>query len=78
MSLASLETRLGHHFGDSTLLEQALTHRSHGARHNERLEFLGDAVLNFVVITVMGAVVAVLYNLSVRVTGGLQVGFANQ
>lgn len=36
------------------------------------------AVLNFVVITVMGAVVAVLYNLSVRVTGGLQVGFANQ
>lgn len=36
------------------------------------------AVLNFVVITVMGAVVAVLYNLSVRITGGLQVGFANQ
>ncbi|WP_405218750.1 DUF3566 domain-containing protein [Agrococcus sp. Ld7] len=36
------------------------------------------AVLNFVVITVMGAVIAVLYNLSVRVTGGLQVGYANQ
>ena len=36
------------------------------------------AVLNFVVITVMGAVIAVLYNLSVRITGGLQVGFANQ
>jgi uncharacterized membrane protein len=36
------------------------------------------AVLNFVVITVLGAVVAVLYNLSVRLTGGLQVGFANQ
>jgi len=36
------------------------------------------AVLNFVVITVLGAVVAVLYNLSVRITGGLQVGFANQ
>ena len=36
------------------------------------------AVLNFVVITVMGAVIAVLYNLSVRLTGGLQVGFANQ
>ena len=33
------------------------------------------AVLNFVV---MGAVIAVLYNLSVRITGGLQVGFANQ
>lgn len=36
------------------------------------------AVLNFVVITVLGAVIAVLYNLSVRLTGGLQVGFANQ
>ncbi|MGC5076431.1 DUF3566 domain-containing protein [Agrococcus sp. DT81.2] len=36
------------------------------------------AVLNFVVITVLGAVIAVLYNLSVRITGGLQVGFANQ
>lgn len=36
------------------------------------------AVLNFVVVTVMGAVVAVLYNLSVRITGGLQVGYANQ
>lgn len=36
------------------------------------------AVLNFVVITVLGAVLAVLYNLSVRLTGGLQVGFANQ
>lgn len=36
------------------------------------------AVLNFVVVTVMGAVIAVLYNLSVRITGGLQVGYANQ
>jgi hypothetical protein len=36
------------------------------------------AVLNFVVVTVLGAVIAVLYNLSVRLTGGLQVGFANQ
>src|SRR5690606_1262384 len=53
MSLASLETRLDHHFGDSTLLEQALTHRSHGARHNERLEFLGDSVLNFVVAAML-------------------------
>jgi len=53
MSLASLETRLDHHFGDPALLEQALTHRSHGARHNERLEFLGDAVLNFVVAALL-------------------------
>lgn len=36
------------------------------------------ALLNFVVITVLGAVFAVLYNLSVRFTGGLLVGFANQ
>jgi len=53
MSLATLETRLGHRFGDQALLEQALTHRSHGARHNERLEFLGDSVLNFVVAAML-------------------------
>jgi len=37
---------LGHLFRDPALLRQALTHRSHSAPHNERLEFLGDAVLN--------------------------------
>jgi len=42
---AALERRLGHHFANSALLEQALTHRSHGAQNNERLEFLGDGVL---------------------------------
>ena len=42
-------SRLGHVFRAPDLLAQALTHRSHGARHNERLEFVGDAVLNFVV-----------------------------
>jgi ribonuclease-3 len=42
---AALEAQLGHRFGDSGLLEQALTHRSHGADNNERLEFLGDGVL---------------------------------
>ena len=41
--------RLGHDFGTPDLLAQALTHRSHGARHNERLEFVGDAILNCVV-----------------------------
>ena len=46
---AALEQRLGHRFGDSRLLEQALTHRSHGAENNERLEFLGDGVLGCVV-----------------------------
>jgi ribonuclease III len=43
---AALQRRLGHAFGDSALLDRALTHRSFGAVHNERLEFLGDAVLN--------------------------------
>ena len=41
--------RLGHAFARPDLLAQALTHRSHAARHNERLEFIGDAVLNCVV-----------------------------
>jgi ribonuclease-3 len=39
----------GHRFTDTGLLEQALTHRSAAARHNERLEFLGDALLNLFV-----------------------------
>lgn len=39
----------GHVFGDAALLEQALTHRSAHARHNERLEFLGDALVNLFV-----------------------------
>ncbi len=41
----SLQQRLGHRFADPGLLQRALTHRSFGADHNERLEFLGDAVL---------------------------------
>lgn len=40
---------LGHAFRDETLLETALTHRSAGSVNNERLEFLGDAVLNTVI-----------------------------
>ena len=52
-SLASLQSALGHQFTDGLLLEQALTHRSHSARHNERLEFLGDSVLNFVVAALL-------------------------
>lgn len=43
--LQSLQTRIGHRFADVALLERALTHKSFGAHHNERLEFLGDAVL---------------------------------
>ena len=40
--------RLGHRFSDPALLEAALTHRSLGRDNYERLEFLGDSVLNFV------------------------------
>lgn len=46
---ATLEARLGYCFTRPELLQQALTHRSHSAQHNERLEFLGDGVLNCVV-----------------------------
>lgn len=44
-----LEARLGHSFAEPGLLLRALTHRSAGARNNERLEFLGDAILTFLV-----------------------------
>lgn len=46
---AALEARLGHRFQDPALLAQALTHRSHAGRDNERLEFLGDAVLGLLI-----------------------------
>ena len=44
-----LQRRLGYAFNDPGLLHQALTHRSRGAHNNERLEFLGDAILDFVI-----------------------------
>ncbi len=44
-----LVQRLGHRFADESLLELALTHRSIGARNNERLEFLGDSILNLII-----------------------------
>jgi ribonuclease-3 len=50
-----LEVALGHRFARPELLRQALTHRSFGSPHNERLEFLGDSVLNC-------AVAGALYN----------------
>jgi ribonuclease-3 len=43
---AALQERLQHRFQDPRLLALALTHRSFSAEHNERLEFLGDSVLN--------------------------------
>lgn len=45
----ALQQRLGHPFFQARLLARALTHRSFGADHNERLEFLGDAVLSLAV-----------------------------
>jgi ribonuclease III len=47
--LEALQRRLGHRFSSAALLQRALTHRSWGADHNERLEFLGDAVLSLTV-----------------------------
>ena len=47
-SLSRLERQLGYTFQDQALLTLALTHRSFAGRNNERLEFLGDAILNFV------------------------------
>jgi len=48
-TLDALQQRLGHVFAQPALLTRALTHRSFGHAHNERLEFLGDAVLNMAV-----------------------------
>ena len=47
--LEAFQRRLGHRFADPALLRRALTHRSFGAEHNERLEFLGDAVLSLAI-----------------------------
>ena len=51
--LQKLETRIGYTFINEQLLSQALTHRSYSKRNNERLEFLGDAILNFVIASVL-------------------------
>lgn len=48
-STGNLCRALGHEFSDRALIEQALTHRSAGGVNNERLEFLGDAILGFVI-----------------------------
>lgn len=47
--LIALQARLQHQFSDPALLVRAVTHRSFAADHNERLEFLGDSVLNLAV-----------------------------
>lgn len=45
----TISGRIGYQFSNTDLLRQALTHRSYGASHNERLEFLGDGVLNCII-----------------------------
>ena len=52
-ALEALQQRLGHRFQRPELLARALTHRSFGADHNERLEFLGDAVLSLAVSSLL-------------------------
>lgn len=47
--LDALQQRLNHAFSNPRLLQRALTHRSFSADHNERLEFLGDSVLNLAI-----------------------------
>lgn len=49
MSGEEIEQAIGYRFKNQALLAQALTHRSVGPQHNERLEFLGDSLLNFVI-----------------------------
>jgi ribonuclease-3 len=51
--LAALQHRLGYRFTQEALLERALRHRSFGAEHNERLEFLGDAVLSLAISSLL-------------------------
>jgi len=53
MPQSPLESRLRYEFRNAELLRQALTHRSHSATHNERLEFLGDSVLNCAVAALL-------------------------
>ncbi|MCM5703258.1 ribonuclease III [Larsenimonas salina] len=48
-SLQALSQRIGYEFNDVTWLELAMTHRSYGGDNNERLEFLGDSIVNFIV-----------------------------
>ncbi|RKF18606.1 ribonuclease III [Alginatibacterium sediminis] len=47
--LSRLQKVIGYQFNNEQLLDQALTHRSANSHHNERLEFLGDAILSWVI-----------------------------
>jgi ribonuclease-3 len=54
-ALSALQIRLGYAFQQLGLLQQAVTHRSFSSDHNERLEFLGDSVLNLAVANMLYA-----------------------
>lgn len=47
--LSDLEQQIGYHFKNNSLLRQAVTHRSYGRPNNERLEFVGDGILDCVI-----------------------------
>ncbi len=49
LELQNLELRIGYAFENLALLTQALTHRSYGSEHNERLEYLGDSILGMII-----------------------------
>ncbi len=51
--LSELQQRLGYRFADEQLLTLALTHRSCGSQNNERLEFLGDSIVNHIIAEVL-------------------------
>ncbi|UCD70078.1 MAG: ribonuclease III [Betaproteobacteria bacterium] len=53
MRASAIERKIGHRFQNRSLLNQALTHRSYGVPHNERLEFLGDSILNCVIANLL-------------------------
>lgn len=53
MSALSVASQLGHSFSDQKLLRTALTHRSFGTPNNERLEFLGDGILDCVIAALL-------------------------
>lgn len=48
-NISDLQKKLGYHFRDERLITTALTHRSYDKNHNERLEYLGDSILGFII-----------------------------
>lgn len=52
-TIAVLQERLPYHFSNEALLVQALTHKSTNEKHYEKLEFLGDSILNYVISSII-------------------------